>query len=337
MIGGRRGSSPRSGEAKKAVELNRGLLFLLVIVGFACREPSPQPPVADTVATASGLSAGSTAPAKPSAPTAVFPLEIGSLATSASPNDVCRSTCRIPPSELRGTEHVRLFRFEGKATATIPGGQLDAFLLVLEGGATLKTDSGTTRLDAWRVARLVGQSAQVEGDDKAVMLVALATDAPDLKEATRAVATSASNETPSVVDLHSVPELVWAGGKSGACIAFESGRSSFGLIMMAPEGEVPEHEHEGSVEVLFGLSGAKWLYVAPKPNEPVDRLAQVQGILVEPGAFARAPRGHRHLGARFHGDAGKAPFIAVQMYVPPGPEQRFRALAEKEKASASPR
>ncbi|MBL9028581.1 MAG: hypothetical protein JNL21_40695 [Myxococcales bacterium] len=326
---------------KEKVERKRGLLPLLVIFGFACREPSPQPPVADAVpsfsATASDLSAASTLPAKPSAPPAVFPLEIGSLATNASHIDVCRSTCRIPPSELRGTEHVRLFRFEGKATATIPGGQLDAFLLVLEGGATLQTASGTTRLETWRVARLVGQSAQVEGDDNAVILVALATDAPDLKDATRAAAPSASPETPSVVDLRSVPELVWAGGKSGARIAFESGRSSFGLIMMASEGEVPEHEHEGSVEALFGLSGAKWLYVAPKPNEPVDMLAQVQGILVDPGAFARAPRGHRHLGARFHGDAGKAPFIAVQMYVPPGPEQRFRALAEKEKASASPR
>ena len=108
------------------------------------------------------------------------------------------------------------------------------------------------------------------------------------------------------------PELTFAEGRMHAHLDVEAAVSPFAYVGRL-EGDAPvaEHEHDGAWEVLAAVEGEGTFTLAGKPY----RLKNEQIVVVPPGvkhAFLPSPGSHLR---------------AVQLYSPPGSEQRFRVMA----------
>lgn len=118
-----------------------------------------------------------------------------------------------------------------------------------------------------------------------------------------------------VIRAASAPALRWAQGAMEAHLdtpreaspELYSGR-------LAGTASVAEHNHEGSWEILAAIEASGTFTL----DGQEQRLGPKQIVFIPPGA--------RH---SWKPDTG-AKLVAVQMYAPPGPEQRFVALAQKE-------
>ncbi len=80
------------------------------------------------------------------------------------------------------------------------------------------------------------------------------------------------------------------------------------VISMRAGATVPEHLHEGSTEILYIMEGRGTLTVGPDVLELV------------PGSVAYIPENTLHS----YVNSPEERTVAVQVYVAPGPEQRFR-------------
>lgn len=116
----------------------------------------------------------------------------------------------------------------------------------------------------------------------------------------------------SVVDIAGQRDLVFAGGSSHVRIVFEDGPASLQVMLTSRDAPVPKHQHEKAWEVI-GLLSANGTF--SMGGDPVA--ASAERILAIPPATEHAWQ-----------PAGDMPLLAVQLYVPPGPEQRFKQLAE---------
>lgn len=138
-----------------------------------------------------------------------------------------------------------------------------------------------------------------------------------------------------VRDLSAVDDLAWAGGAMHARLAFEapaSPRASLGLLFASDDAPVAEHAHPGSWETLVAFSAAGRLHL-PSQSVPDAGLSIAErDRTVTGGTIAYVPASVRHA---WRPD-GTHPLIAVQVYSPPGPEQRFRALASAPTSVAGP-
>mgnify|MGYP001590924649 CR=1 FL=1 len=109
---------------------------------------------------------------------------------------------------------------------------------------------------------------------------------------------------------------VIAGGKGIAKLYLNrdtgSEEAALSVLVLKPGAEVPEHAHESSAELLFVVEGSVELVIDGKPY----RAQKEDAIYI--------PSGIRH-SARVPG-VGKLVKV-VQVYVGPGPEQRFKAPA----------
>lgn len=118
-----------------------------------------------------------------------------------------------------------------------------------------------------------------------------------------------------VIRAATAPALRWAQGAMEAHLdtpreaspELYSGR-------LAGTASVAEHNHEGSWEILAAVEASGTFTL----DGQEQRLGPKQVVFIPPGA--------RH---SWKPDAG-AKLVAVQMYAPPGPEQRFVTLAQKE-------
>ena len=88
----------------------------------------------------------------------------------------------------------------------------------------------------------------------------------------------------------------------------EKGAASLGLLEADAGAEVPPHAHARETEVLYVLDGGGTMVVGGTP------------ITVEPTSVIQIPAGVEH---RF---TATAPTRALQLYSPPGPEQRFKTM-----------
>ncbi|WP_205522658.1 cupin domain-containing protein [Myxococcus eversor] len=108
------------------------------------------------------------------------------------------------------------------------------------------------------------------------------------------------------------PRHIIAGGKGRATLFLNEGTgataASLTLLELQPGGEVPEHTHDASVEILYIEEGA------------ADMTVSGQTLRVSKGDAVYIPAGAKH-SARVITPG--APFKAVQVYAGPGPEQRF--------------
>ena len=89
------------------------------------------------------------------------------------------------------------------------------------------------------------------------------------------------------------------------------------VMKMAAGSKVPEHAHDDSDEILYVRTGSGTLVLDGKSYS------------ITPGSAIFIPRGLKH-SASFDSDTE-----AVQVYAPPGPEQRFKKMAA-DRAAAAP-
>ncbi len=128
------------------------------------------------------------------------------------------------------------------------------------------------------------------------------------------------------VDLVTTQDLSWAHGAVHARIAFEgprSPRASLGVLLASDDAPVAEHAHDGAWEVLAALSAAGRLHVPAQSVPGVRTPLEARDRTVTAGSIVYVPAGVRHGWV----PDGTRPLIAVQVYAPAGPEQRFRGLA----------
>ncbi|NUO48979.1 MAG: cupin domain-containing protein [Polyangiaceae bacterium] len=143
----------------------------------------------------------------------------------------------------------------------------------------------------------------------------------DLPEDMRSKKPAPFDSRASSFTLRGGTNLSWADGAMGARIAVEQDpilqrtvASVTFLGIGSPKG-VAEHVHENEWEMLAILSGAGTM--------TVGKGAEAKKVDVRPGSLVAIPKGTPHAFA-----PSELPVTAIQLYVPPGPEQRFRKLAE---------
>jgi quercetin dioxygenase-like cupin family protein len=135
-----------------------------------------------------------------------------------------------------------------------------------------------------------------------------------LRDATRAKA--AGDARPTVATLDKAESLKILSGKGTARILLEqkvtgSPALALSLLEFAPGAEVPRHSHPGASEVLYVLSGGG------------DVMVGSEKVPFGPETAIHIPGDQPH-GATF---TSAEPRVAVQIYAPAGPEQRFRGPA----------
>lgn len=120
--------------------------------------------------------------------------------------------------------------------------------------------------------------------------------------------------TKKIIRGKDVPELRWANGAMRAHLDVEGGSAYMGRL----EGTaaVAEHAHDGSWEVLCAVEAQGTFTLAGTPQ----KLGPKTCVKVPPKTpHAWAPDANSKL-------------VAIQLYAPPGPEQRFKVLAAEAKS-----
>lgn len=115
------------------------------------------------------------------------------------------------------------------------------------------------------------------------------------------------------------PDLAWGGGAYHARIGWESDdkpAAVIDIVKFSADAAVAEHVHDHEWEILAALEGDGALVKPATSGE--ERLP------VAAGSITTVPAGQRHAWK----PSGKAPLFAIQVYAPPGPEQRFKKLAK---------
>jgi mannose-6-phosphate isomerase-like protein (cupin superfamily) len=208
---------------------------------------------------------------------------------------------------------------------------VDLYGVVLRGNVQVKdapTGEGAISLAPWSAFRAPGAGVRVTADASARVAFALVSGGEPIAEVVvklrgkdKAKLDWVKRPGPlETVDLATKADLTWAGGAMRARIGFEGEkqRASLGVLIASKDTPVAEHRHETSWEVLAVLRGAG---SALRANEPgASELALVP---VSSGTVVMMPKGVLHAWS----PDGTQPLIALQLYVPPGPEQRFRKLA----------
>jgi mannose-6-phosphate isomerase-like protein (cupin superfamily) len=122
----------------------------------------------------------------------------------------------------------------------------------------------------------------------------------------------ASSITKQVVRATAAPELTWANGAMHAHLDVDRERATTAYIGRL-EGTAPvaEHSHDASWEILCVIDARGTAVIDGKT------------IRVGPRQILAIPPGKKH---SWKPD-GASKLVAIQFYSPPGPEQRFKALA----------
>lgn len=112
-----------------------------------------------------------------------------------------------------------------------------------------------------------------------------------------------------VADGDTAPTYTIAAGKGTATLLLGPStgapEAAVDLLVLADGAVVPPHVHDGSVEVLYIVEGRAEMVIAG------------EAVVAEKGDAVRIPAGVEH-SAKVTGS-----LRAVQVYVGPGPEQRF--------------
>ena len=211
---------------------------------------------------------------------------------------------------------------------------VDLYGVVLSGKVKLKPEemqSKSVELDAYKAFRAEGAGVIVAADGgPARLILAVASDGEPIaqtaallkdRKTLKKVAWSARPSTIEVVDFVSAADLAWGGGAMHARLGFTKGRASFGLLLASKDASVARHLHDASWEVLAPLTADGTFKRAGTTGPDASDLTDIPMM---DGEVAAMPKNTLHQWI----PAGKKPLFAVQMYVPPGPEQRFKKLAE---------
>jgi hypothetical protein len=304
--------------------------------------PSAPPPAAGTAPT-------SAAPAPPVTPSANappapdvaaelpkdFPAELPGDAWLAQhrlrPHVRCSPACGPLPLAQLAPAPVALW---SQDLETVPqrferDSRVDVYGIVLTGSAALHDHAYGTdyALEPYQAFHAPGAGVSLTALRPLPRLVlAVVSDRAPLRQiaAEPAKAWALRPGTLRIVDLQEARDWSWEQGQAHARIAFDDGRASFGLLAMSRTAPMPEHAHERAWEVIGLLAADGQLRVEPERGEPTAWTRPTPELrrLVD-GDVATVPPRARHQFV----SSGDQVLFAIQLYVPPGPEQRFKALA----------
>jgi mannose-6-phosphate isomerase-like protein (cupin superfamily) len=220
------------------------------------------------------------------------------------------------------------FTAAGSVLTTPRDARVDVYGVVLRGAVKVRGVEAAKgdELGPWKAFRAPGGAVAVTSTkpDTLVMLAVVSDGNASVAALARTHDRASTwKERPHPLetrDLAASADLAWMGGAFHARIGFDGPgqRASLGVLLAGPDAKVLPHVHDTSWEILvalrakgsFGLDdGSGALVAAP--------LADAGVVMV--------PRGARHSWT----PAGDSPLVAIQLYSPPGPEQRFRDLAQK--------
>jgi mannose-6-phosphate isomerase-like protein (cupin superfamily) len=200
---------------------------------------------------------------------------------------------------------------------------LDLYVVLFDGEVSIKADDiagKQKRLWPWNAARVPGLGAMVECKEptRAIFVLVANTPGGTMGQAAAAAPKAAWSKRPAAVtsvELDKQPDLAWGGGAYHARLGFEDGSASLGALMASKNARVRPHVHEREWEILAVLSGDGALVRTVGGREETTPIGA--------GTFAAIAPGVTHE----YRPAGTSPLVAVQLYLPPGPEQRFKKLA----------
>ena len=157
------------------------------------------------------------------------------------------------------------------------------------------------------------------GPARVVLIVATTGEALAAKvAAAKANAWTARPAPIALVDLTAATDLAWGKGAYHARIGFgveASSRASLGILKMSADGVVPPHVHEKEWEHMAILQGEGDFTQGVGEKE--------QTLHASDGVIFSVPPATRHQWR----PTGSRAFLGIQVYTPPGPEQRFKKLA----------
>ncbi|MBK8995225.1 MAG: cupin domain-containing protein [Myxococcales bacterium] len=210
--------------------------------------------------------------------------------------------------------------------------QLELLAVALMGETLVSgDDGGAVKLEQWGALRAPGLGVILKaGSDGAKLVLGLAA-----KSGTLEAALARAQQKPfevrwrkrpgplAHVALPGAKDLSWGAGAFHARIAFGGETpipGSLGVLLAARSAVIKEHDHP-TWEHIAVLDGAGTMKLGGK-DHPVSA-----------GAVFDIPPGEKHAFV----SSGKSGLVAVQMYTPSGPEQRFVKLAEGEKPAMEPK
>jgi mannose-6-phosphate isomerase-like protein (cupin superfamily) len=204
---------------------------------------------------------------------------------------------------------------------------VDLLGVVIAGRARIAPAPGGQPLEirSWHAFRAAGAGLTLRAIEPTRLILALTSFPAGLASAVAALRRDAASvrwmDRPGPLlrtDLRAARDLGWGGGAFHARIAFagpDSPRCSLGVLLLSRTAPVAEHVHPREWEQLAVLEGDG------------DLLARSRGrqtrVRVHAGSVVRVAPGTPHAWR----PGGTAPLVAVQIYTPPGPEQRFKKLA----------
>jgi mannose-6-phosphate isomerase-like protein (cupin superfamily) len=202
---------------------------------------------------------------------------------------------------------------------------MDVLGVALSGTTTLVADESKapgTDLAPWHafVAPGGGITLRAKGGPARIVLIAVtAGEALAAKVAgAKATAWNARPHPVATIDLKSATDLAWGKGAYHARIAFAaeaSPRASLGILKMSPDGNVAPHQHDKEWEHIAILQGEGDFIQGEG-----DKQRTMHGT---DGSMFSVPAATRHEWR----SNGSRLFLGIQVYTPPGPEQRFKKLA----------
>jgi mannose-6-phosphate isomerase-like protein (cupin superfamily) len=200
---------------------------------------------------------------------------------------------------------------------------LDLYVVLFDGEVSIKGDDiagKQKRLWRWNAARVPGLGAMVECKEpmRAIFVLVANTPGSTLAQAAAQGQKVGWTKRPAPVtsvELDRQPDVAWGGGAYHARLGFEDGSASLEALVASKNAPVPQHVHEHEWEILAVLSGDGTLARTVGGREDDTPIAAGTFASIAPGV----PHAYR--------PAGTSPLVAVQLYLPPGPEQRFKRLA----------
>ena len=308
----------------------------------AASPASSTPSLADDAGTAAAAPSGSATPAAASSPpepiASALPIDLGKSVPpfprrAVSQNEkvpaFARGTVPVPEglaSQIDPT--VPFFAWEQvlapRVVMTFPKhAGLDLYIVLFDGEVSIKAGDiagKQKRLWRWNAARVPGLGAMVECKEptRAIFVLVTRTPGSTLGQAGTPGQNVAWAQRPAPVtsvEIDKQPDLAWGGGAYHARVGFEDGSASVGSLMASKSAAVPQNVHEHEWEILAILSGDGTLVRTTGGKEDDTPIA--------PGMFATIAPGVPHA----YRPAGTSPLVAVQLFSPPGPEQRFKKLA----------
>ena len=291
------------------------------------RDDSRAAGAASTLAATSSIAPPAPAPIEAALPSA----ETLALTNKAScPAKTCRLEGSLLEALLGAAENpspVAIWEEDigAGATVTFPRRpDMDVLGVTLAGSISLAADeskAGSVDLAAWHafVAPGSGITLRAKGGAARLVLVVAAVDTPVAKAAATKVAPWTSRPAPMAsLDLATATDLAWGKGAYHARIAFSaeaSAHASLGLLKMSPDGAVLPHVHEKEWEHMAILQGEGDFIQGTGADE--------RTLHASNGVTFSVPPSVRHQWK----SAGSRSFLGIQVYTPPGPEQRFKKLA----------